>query len=58
MEASLVVQWLRIQLQHKGHRFNPGTGKIPHVLPSKEAGVPQLLSPRDETTVHLEPVPP
>lgn len=35
----------------------PGLERF-HMLPSKEERVPQLLSPRDETTVHLQPVPP
>ena len=30
--ASLVVQWLRIALQCKGHWFNPWSRKIPHFL--------------------------
>ena len=29
---SLVVQWLRIYLQCKGHGFDPWSGKIPHAL--------------------------
>ena len=28
--TSLVVQWLRICLQCKGHGFDPGSGKIAH----------------------------
>ena len=28
--ASLVAQWLRIHLPMLGHRFKPGSGKIPH----------------------------
>ena len=33
----------------------PGLGRF-HMPQSKEAHAPQLLSPRDETTVYLEPV--
>ena len=29
--SSLVVQWLRIICQFRGHRFNPWLGKIPQV---------------------------
>ena len=32
MWASLLIQWLRICLAIQGHRFNPWSGKIPHVL--------------------------
>ena len=28
-DISLVVQWLRVHLQHRGHRFNPCSRKIP-----------------------------
>ena len=30
VETSLVVQWLRILLQSRGHGFDPRSGKIPH----------------------------
>ena len=28
----LVVQWTGIACQHKGHRFNPWSGKMPHTV--------------------------
>ena len=30
IQASLVVQWLRIHLPMQGHGFEPWSGKIPH----------------------------
>ena len=48
--ASLVVQWLRICLQCRGHGFEPWSGKIPHAV--------EQLGPWATTTepAHLEPV--
>ena len=39
----LVVQWLRIHLQWRGHRFNPGLGRF-HMMWGNLAPEPQLLS--------------
>ena len=52
--ASLVVQWLRIRLQCRGHGFEPWSGKIPHAADptwSNQAHVPQLLSLRSRAHV-------
>ena len=68
---SLVVQWLRIHLQCRGHRFDPCSGRIPcaswqlsqpsracgphETLPQREACTPQLKS--SPLSVQLERVP-
>ena len=54
--ASLVVRWLRIHCQCRGHGFSPWSRKIPHaegqlshasqlVSPCSRDGKPQLLKP-------------
>ena len=43
--TSLVVQWLRISCQCRGHRFEPWSRKIPHAV-EQLSHTPQLLSLR------------
>ena len=52
LRTSLVVQLLRIRLPVQGHRFNPGSRKIPYLLSARARALgPQLLKP-----ACLEPV--